>query len=556
MSREIPIKLQDQVYVATIRRQDSDFVLETRPDYSLNNSAGNSSRNSFDRDRDRDRDYENISISKPERPRLDIRFSNADITNIHPVNTESFIPHQQQPEPGADDSRTDATAAGAMSGTISPRPRLTSRYPERNLWRIFSIFIFGATAGFSDATPGAVLPYIEEDYNLNYTTVSMIWIANAMGYVLVACSAHKIQVFLGKQKSLVAGSLCLLVMFATILSGTVFPVIVVAFFVGGLGLAAISAQANVFLARLEKLLKYLSLYHGCYGIGATVSPLIATTMVTNGVAWNYYYLVHLFMALVTATNMYLAWRDSDNDLAPWDHDEEHEQLISQTEQEEGIAMTDLNSPPKKSNGNPELIGAIKFKTTWILATFLFFYQGCEVALGGWIVTFLLDYRHGPLSVGYVASGFWGGLTLGRLCLTRPCHQYVGVRRSVIVCSVLSIVLVAIVWIVPNVIVGAVAVSLAGVFIGVNFPLMITLSVHLFPRRIQVVSLTIVTAFGSSGGAFIPFFVGLMSQSVGAFVVLPAFVVLYSVMLGLWIAVPNKERHLRGKETKTLLQKFW
>lgn len=35
---------------------------------------------------------------------------------------------------------------------------------------------------------------------------------------------------------------------------------------------------------------------------------------------------------------------------------------------------------------------------------------------GWIVTFVINERHGGSSSGYITSGFFGGLTVGRVVL--------------------------------------------------------------------------------------------------------------------------------------------
>jgi fucose permease len=55
--------------------------------------------------------------------------------------------------------------------------------------------------------------------------------------------------------------------------------------------------------------------------------------------------------------------------------------------------------------------------TWILAFFLLGYVGVEVALGGWIVTFLMRVRDGgDFASGMGATGFWLGITFGRVVL--------------------------------------------------------------------------------------------------------------------------------------------
>lgn len=42
-------------------------------------------------------------------------------------------------------------------------------------------------------------------------------------------------------------------------------------------------------------------------------------------------------------------------------------------------------------------------------------------------------------MGYVASGFWKELTIGRMLLTRPLHRYPGVHRAVIFVLAITVV---------------------------------------------------------------------------------------------------------------------
>jgi fucose permease len=57
------------------------------------------------------------------------------------------------------------------------------------------------------------------------------------------------------------------------------------------------------------------------------------------------------------------------------------------------------------------------RVTWLCAAFLLGYVGAEVALGGWIVTFMIRVRHGgPFASGMTATGFWIGITVGRVVL--------------------------------------------------------------------------------------------------------------------------------------------
>lgn len=57
------------------------------------------------------------------------------------------------------------------------------------------------------------------------------------------------------------------------------------------------------------------------------------------------------------------------------------------------------------------------RVTWLCAVFLLGYVGIEVALGGWIVVFMIQVRHGEeFASGMTATGFWLGITIGRVIL--------------------------------------------------------------------------------------------------------------------------------------------
>lgn len=77
---------------------------------------------------------------------------------------------------------------------------------------------------------------------------------------------------------------------------------------------------------------------------------------------------------------------------------------------------------------------MKLKVVHLLAFFALTYIGVEVTIGGthsslvkciriiytviigWIVKYILDERHGGPTSGYISSGFFAGLTLGRVGL--------------------------------------------------------------------------------------------------------------------------------------------
>ncbi|QPG75143.1 hypothetical protein FOA43_002487 [Brettanomyces nanus] len=447
---------------------------------------------------------------------------------------------------------------------------LTLENSFRNKWRLVASIIFAMSGGLSDGAPGALLPRMESYYGINYTVVSLIWISNAIGFIVIAVFSHKLEPILGSRNLQSLGCACLIIMYSMVCSAPAFPVVVVAFFFGGIGLATNYSFQNLFLSRFEKSSIYLGFYHGSYGFGACVGPLVATVMVNQGVKWSYFYCIMLCLSAFNMVNQFLAFKGYEKEFRAWESDdplvERNASTPEAAEVTVGIKMVKLNTKNNagassgearettfedvnpdtrlegRSVGIEELHAALKTPITWYLAFFVLFYQGAEVSMGGWIVTFLEVYRHGSTrNTGYVASGFWGGLTIGRLFFTPSIHRFVGAKRGISILIVVSLICCTLAWVLPVLIVEAVFVALFGLFTGPIYPLMITVAVRILPRKIQVISMTIITALGSSGGAIFPFLVGLISQFAGTYVVMPFILGLLSSALVLWYLLPNPDR---------------
>lgn len=96
--------------------------------------------------------------------------------------------------------------------------------------------------------------------------------------------------------------------------------------------------------------------------------------------------------------------------------------------------------------------------TWICALFLLCYVGVEVSLGGWLVTFMLKVRHGEDFVsGMVVTGFWLGLTFGRVILGFVTGK-IGEKLAIAGYLLISVTFELCFWLIPNFISSAIFAS--------------------------------------------------------------------------------------------------
>ena len=117
---------------------------------------------------------------------------------------------------------------------------------------------------------------------------------------------------------------------------------------------------------------------------------------------------------------------------------------------------------------------------------------------------MLRVRGGdPFASGMTATGFWLGITVGRVILGFVTPRF-GERISVTVYLVLAMGLELLFWLVPQFYVSAVAVGLVGFFLGPLFPASIVAATKILPKRMHVSSIGFAAALGGSGAALCVF----------------------------------------------------
>lgn len=412
---------------------------------------------------------------------------------------------------------------------------MTLYHPPKNVHRVFAAVMWFFLGGMLEASPGALLPNIESHYRVLYLVVSLVWAGYALGGITAAVLLAPLQRQVGRFWILVIGIWIQFAGGALVATAAAFPVTILGFYLLGIGYALVLSQFNVMLSRMDNPCKYLGYLHGMYGLGASVAPFVAQQMLNLGLKWLRFYLVATGYTAVTLAAVWAAFRGCDEDFQPWDQD---------------IPLQDLGGEPAPLQPRSEtesVFAALRTSKMWLIALFIFFYQGGEMSLSGWIVTFLIDARHAnPATIRYAASGFWFGLTVGRVSFTPVVGRWVGARRGVILLAVASVFLVGLGWAIPNSTATAVLVALAGVCSGPLYLLQVVMATRHLPRRSQVVALTIITAFGFSGDALFPVLVGVVSQHSGSFVVMPVYMALFLAMLVCWFLLPNLDRNVKTR----------
>ncbi|KAJ8453989.1 hypothetical protein ONZ45_g19482 [Pleurotus djamor] len=399
---------------------------------------------------------------------------------------------------------------------------ITATYKRRALIHFVALCWCLFIEGWNDGTTGPLLPVIQRDFQVGFAVVSMLFVSNCIGFITGAISNVWLNDRFGFGKVIVLGAVCQLCTYVIQAPRPPFPLMVLANGLAGFGLSLQNSQANGFVGVLKGNVPLkLGLLHASYGLGAFASPLVSTQF-SELPHWSYHYIISAVMALSNVITLSVVFRFRTQD----------EVLASQ-----GIEPGEVTV--QRENTFRQII---RFKSVHFLAIFALIYIGVEVTLGGWIVTFIINERDGGPSAGYISSGFFGGLTLGRVGLLWL-NKLIGERRVIFVYTLLAIGLEVTIWVVPSIIQNALAVSFIGVLLGPMFPIIVSHASHIFPRWLLTACVGWITGIGMAGSAALPFFTGLLASRYGIGSLQPLMISMMCTMVGVWALVPPGQRRV-------------
>lgn len=281
------------------------------------------------------------------------------------------------------------------------------------------------------------------------------------------------------------------------------------------------AQANGFVATLKDNPEAkMGILHAAYGVGALAAPLVATQFAQLH-RWSFHYMISLGLTIANAIVLWVVFRFKNQDDCLLQAGETVAQKVA-------------------GEDDHKFRQIMQTKAVHLLALFTLVYVGVEVTIGGWIVTFIIQVRKGGPSSGYISSGFFGGLALGRVLLLWV-NQKVGERRALFIYAFLAIGLEIVVWTVPSLVGDAIAISIVGLLLGPMYPIAMNHASRVLPRWILTGSIGWIAGFGQAGSAVLPFMTGAIAEKHGIKTLHPFLAAMMVVMTLLWAIVPRTSR---------------
>ena len=402
------------------------------------------------------------------------------------------------------------------TSTIPPRPQ-SLRFYYLPLGIAFFAFIF---IGTNDGINGVLLPSFQQHYAVDKSGVSTLFFAGTLGYLIAAFTSGLMRERLGLRRLLMLGGLCLLADMGIMATAPPWLLVLLVFCVGGFGIAIVDAGLNSYVAELPNNSAALNYLHAFYGAGALLGPLLASNILAAGWDWNRVYLVMGVGALLVAGGIAGAF----------------------------AAPPAPEAPPADADAAPErnvMAATLALPLVWIGAIFLGLYVGAEVTMGSWAYSFLTEQDGiDVILAGQMVSGFWLGLTVGRLVLG-PAAQRFGNVLIIQLCLAGTAGGVALLWLGPGAISAAAGLALAGFSLGPIFPTVIAVMSGQVPPRLLPSAIGFMASLGAGGAAFFPWIAGNLAEGFGLWAILPYVIGLTVAVLAVWLLFQLRLSKARG-----------
>ncbi|KAJ6574889.1 major facilitator superfamily domain-containing protein [Mycena capillaripes] len=333
-----------------------------------------------------------------------------------------------------------------------------------------------------------------------------------------------------------------------------FPTMFMAYIVVAFGRAILTAALNIFLS--ERRSKCLGYAYGVWSLGAVASPLIFQATAGAGLPWTHFYFGSLVLAASSLVFLAITFYPTTREFA-----RDRKTALAEADSRAGrspLLTPDTDDVPTLSSGtssptpsvNPlRLVASMPYQ--WAVSFFVLLYCGSETTTQGLIVQYLLAERSAnPKTVGYVSSGFWGGITVSRNYIHPPevhrpmlpwyASSFTIPDFSYHLAKGLALAMQLLIWFINSNLENAVSASVIGLLFGPVFPACLELVNDLLPVELNMISMAIVSAAGSLGSAIFPFVTGVVTTKYSMRCWSYVTVAQAAILFGAWFLFPTRQ----------------
>ncbi|KAG8851521.1 hypothetical protein FRB96_009194 [Tulasnella sp. 330] len=225
--------------------------------------------------------------------------------------------------------------------------------------------------GWDCGSLGPLLPTVQKHYHVDYTIVSMIFVAICCGTIPASVAAGYLTDRIGYGKLVALGAVIQLGTYSGLAAAPTFPAFCVIYMLNGAAATLQISAANIFvtgLPNLETRPTNLGIMHAVFGSGALIAPLVATQFAQMR-HWSFHYLTSLGLAIINniVLTVVFKWKRQEV-LVP-------EMAIRR------VTHTKMAPASDYYNGGAKLLRLLRLSTVHYMAIFTLIYVGIEFTIG-------------------------------------------------------------------------------------------------------------------------------------------------------------------------------
>ncbi|KAF9457978.1 major facilitator superfamily domain-containing protein [Collybia nuda] len=411
----------------------------------------------------------------------------------------------------------DTPSSTVVANTIQTREQLLTERIQ------FIALCWGIiVTGWNDGSTGPLIPRIQLVYNIGYASVSLLFVCATIGFISGAFLNVPFSDRFTFGQLMVLGASLQVIAYAISAAAFPFPALCVAYAINGVGMAIQDGQGNGYIATMKrKPEKKMGIYHAAYGAGAMLSPLAATQF-AQMTRWSFHYLVSMALAFSSFVFLLVVFRLKSGDACL-----------------RGIGQGAIE---KQTSNESSFRQILRLRSVHLLSLYILVYVGLEATVGGWIVTYIIRERNGGPSSGYISSGYFGGIMIGRVALLKV-NEKVGEHGVLFVYFVIALGLELIIWFLPSAIGGGIAASFLGFVLASWYPVAMNEASRILPQWLLAGSMGWIAGFGQAGSALFPFITGVVAQRTSIRSFPPLIIGMMIFSIAIWAIVIGAKKPL-------------
>lgn len=356
--------------------------------------------------------------------------------------------------------------------------------PSRDL--VLLVHLGFVLTGIATTLLGPLLPTLAIQWGLNDARSGDFFLSQFLGSLISVIACGRLLRVRGFRFCFIAGFALVAIGLAAFGRGT-WTLGLISVFIYGCGIGFSVGATNLWVSEsnTSRRASALSLVNFSWTVGALASPPIVTLADRSQHIW-------LVVVALAATACLLTLAFS----------------VSKFEADLTIERSDSRPEPA-----PSILRVFSSQTAVMFAVIFFLYVGTENSLSGWVATYARRIQASQNDLwALTPSFFWGGLLLGRLLLPivlRRIPDLKLLRTSLILAATGCMLLLC----AAKLAVVAAACALCGAGLAGVFPIAMSyLSAYCGTKNREIAG--IVLASGGLGGGVMPWFIGVVSNSLG------------------------------------------